>query len=114
MPRNRKPSRRSRRSLHKRTPTAKGRALSRRRGSPERAPTASKTQRIPGKRTSLQNDAMHVGPAVAEHCISDPIWKDQVNTIRTRASMLQDAEELAGMGSWEFDLVTRERWWSEG
>jgi PAS domain S-box-containing protein len=28
--------------------------------------------------------------------------------------MLQDAEELAGMGSWEFDLVTRERWWSEG
>jgi PAS domain S-box-containing protein len=40
-------------------------------------------------------------------------WKNHVEAIKTRASLLQDAEALAGIGSWEFDLVNRTRTWSD-
>jgi signal transduction histidine kinase len=41
-------------------------------------------------------------------------WKNHLGVINRRASLLAEAEELAGMGSWEFDLVKRQRIWSEG
>lgn len=41
-------------------------------------------------------------------------WKNHVGAFSRRESLLADAEELAGMGSWEFDLVERKRKWSNG
>jgi len=37
-----------------------------------------------------------------------------LNAIERRASLLAEAEEMAAMGSWEFDLVTGGCTWSEG